>query len=204
MNYIYEVAVLQKSKRDFVGTVLGGWQASGIATFQTGLPLTITTSNFDPAGVGFIPALVAGGRPNVICDPNQRRRNTQGQWFNTACFTPNPLQARRTFRIRSRHRRRGMIFGPRTKRVDFKATKNIRFRRNDALAAVRRSVQCFEYDKFPHLELKRNRHHFRSGFSASRDPRAASVRGEIQLLGFRESINFGSRSFKKGVSRFFC
>ncbi|HEX8367780.1 MAG TPA: TonB-dependent receptor [Pyrinomonadaceae bacterium] len=127
VNYVYEVPFF-KNRRDFAGTVFGGWQASGIATFQTGLPLTITTSNFDPAGLGFVSALVAGGRPNVICDPNEGAPHTQGQWFNTACFVANPTA---TTNVNLPNiagtAGRGIVEGPGTRRVDFTLSKNIYF-----------------------------------------------------------------------------
>src|SRR5258705_4610031 len=39
MNYIYELPFFAEQK-DFVGKVLGGWQASGIISYFTGLPMT--------------------------------------------------------------------------------------------------------------------------------------------------------------------
>jgi hypothetical protein len=126
MNYIYELPFFSKQE-GFVGKVLGGWQASGIVTYNTGLPFTVTTSNYDPAGVGFIPALVAGGRPNILCNPNENAPGTQQQYFNTACFTANPLASATNIANVPGTAPRGVIFGPRTFRIDFKATKNIRF-----------------------------------------------------------------------------
>jgi hypothetical protein len=125
-NYVYEVPFF-KNRNDIVEAVLGGWQASGIVTFQTGLPLTVTTSNYDPSGLGFISALVAGGRPNVICDPNQGGAQTQGQWFNTACFTPNPLATSTSVPNIVGTAGRGIVHGPGTRRVDFTLAKNIYF-----------------------------------------------------------------------------
>ncbi len=89
-NYIYELP-FYRSQRGLAGKLFGGIQLQGIASFQTGIPFTVTTSSYDPAGLGFIPALVAGGRPNITCNPNQGGAQTQQQWFNTACFTLNPL-----------------------------------------------------------------------------------------------------------------
>ena len=70
VNYIYELP-FYKDQKGFAGKLLGGWEVQGIATYQTGLPFTVTTSAFDPAGLGFIPALIAGGRPNILCNPNE-------------------------------------------------------------------------------------------------------------------------------------
>ncbi|MEZ5346833.1 MAG: carboxypeptidase regulatory-like domain-containing protein [Pyrinomonadaceae bacterium] len=126
LNYVYELPFFDK-QQDFVGKVLGGWQVSGIITSQTGLPLTVTTSSFDPAGLGFIPALVAGGRPNLVCNPNEGGAQTQQQWFNTACFTPNPATTATNIPNTVGTSGRGVVFGPPTNRIDFTLVKNIRF-----------------------------------------------------------------------------
>src|SRR5215475_134221 len=49
INYIYELPFF-RNQAGFVGKSLGGWQVSGIANYQTGLPMTATTSNLDYAG----------------------------------------------------------------------------------------------------------------------------------------------------------
>ncbi|MBC8029864.1 MAG: carboxypeptidase regulatory-like domain-containing protein [Pyrinomonadaceae bacterium] len=126
INYIYELPFLRK-RTDFVGKAFGGWQVSGIATWNTGLPLTATTSNFDAAGLGNNPALVSGNRPNVTCDPNSGGAQTQAQWFNTTCFTPNPLATATNVPNVVGNAGRGIINGPPTTRFDFTLTKAIRF-----------------------------------------------------------------------------
>ncbi len=126
VNYIYELPFFSKQD-NFVGKVLGGWQASGIVVYNTGLPFTVVTSNFDPAGLGFIPALVAGGRPNITCDPNANAPHTQQQFFNTGCFTTNPTTAVTNSTNTPGTSPRGVINGPNTFRTDFTMTKNIRF-----------------------------------------------------------------------------
>ena len=89
VNYIYELPFFRKQS-NFAGKILGGWQASGIVVYNSGLPFTVVTSNFDPAGLGNNPALVAGNRPNLLCDPNENAPHTLQQWFNIACFERNP------------------------------------------------------------------------------------------------------------------
>jgi hypothetical protein len=141
MNFIYELP-FYKSQEGFVGKLLGGWQASGIAIYNTGLPFTAATSNYDPAGVGFIPALVAGGRANVICNPNANAPHGQ-QWIQPIfipgptpgttvlnpdrCFEPNPATNATGLANTLGSSARGIIQGPRTFRIDLKGTKNIRF-----------------------------------------------------------------------------
>lgn len=130
VNYVYELPFFDKQK-GFVGKVLGGWQASGIITLNTGLPFTAVTSNFDPAGLGIILANPAG-RPNLLCDPNQGGAQTVQQWFNTACFQlnpglTNPDGSRLLVPNTVGNTARGNIQGPGTQRVDFSMFKNLRF-----------------------------------------------------------------------------
>ncbi|MDQ2746785.1 MAG: hypothetical protein M3T96_05945, partial [Acidobacteriota bacterium] len=128
-NFVYELPFFNK-QQNLIGKILGGFQTSGIFTYQTGLPFTATTSNFDPAGLGLINANPTA-RPIVTCDPNANAPNTQGQFFNTACFQLNPLNTANTtalgFTNNPGNAGRGIIFGPRTVRLDLTASKNIRF-----------------------------------------------------------------------------
>jgi hypothetical protein len=126
VNYIYELPFFSK-QQGFIGKLLGGYQVSGIVTYNTGLPFTVTTSAFDPAGVGFIPAAVAGGRPNILCNPNDGAPNTREQFFNTNCFERNPLSTETGLSNTVGTSGRGVIQGPRTFRVDFTLVKNLRF-----------------------------------------------------------------------------
>jgi hypothetical protein len=87
-NWVYDLPFFDKG-HGLASLLLGGWQFQGIATYQTGLPLTVTTSNYDPSGIGLIPALVAGARPDVICNPNANAPHTQQAWI-TPVFIPNP------------------------------------------------------------------------------------------------------------------
>jgi hypothetical protein len=135
VNYIYELPFFNK-RHDFVGNVLGGWQASGIVTWQTGLPFTATTSNLDFAGTGLINANPAA-RPNLLCNPNVGAPHTVEQYFNIACFQLNPANTVNTrlagFATVPGTAGRGVIEGPPTFRVDFTMSKNIRFGEHMAL-----------------------------------------------------------------------
>ncbi len=91
-NYVYDLPLgkgqhfLSDTNR-FANALVSGWTVNGIATFQSGFPLPLTSTsnalvnNFNVVTV----------RPNVVagCNANiggsaQSRLN---QWFNTACFT---------------------------------------------------------------------------------------------------------------------
>lgn len=124
-NFVYELP-FYRDQKGFVGKILGGWQASGIVTYQTGLPFTPTVSAFDPSGIGLIPPPTTVARPNVTCDPNVGGAQTVQQWFNTSCFQVTPISgavANNLFPSGGR----GIVNGPRTRRVDFTMSKNLRF-----------------------------------------------------------------------------
>ncbi|MBO0858806.1 MAG: TonB-dependent receptor [Chloracidobacterium sp.] len=65
-----------------VNTILGGWNLTGIHTFQSGLGLTPNQSGGAVLDLGG----ERRGRPNLIGDPNGPQ--TIDQWFNTAAFSP--------------------------------------------------------------------------------------------------------------------
>lgn len=124
VNYVYEIPLFAKQE-GFTGKVLGGWQFSGITTYQTGLPFTVTTSNLDAAGTGLINANPAA-RPNLLCDPNENAPHTFEQWFNIACFQTN-AQAVLSPSNTLGSAPRGIVQGPSTFRTDITMSKNIRF-----------------------------------------------------------------------------
>ena len=125
INYIYELPFF-RNDRGLAGMLLGGWQASGIVTFQTGLPFTVTTSSFDAAGLGNSPARISGNRPTLLCDPNAGAPHTPQQWFNTACFAPNPDPGDLIVNVPG-SAGRNIVNGPPTKRVDLTLSKNFHF-----------------------------------------------------------------------------
>lgn len=129
INYVYELPFF-KTQRGLTGKLLGGWQLNGIATYNSGLPFTATTSNYDPAGLGILNTNPAG-RPNVLCDPNQGGNRTLQSYFNTACFQLNPaiVDANGNRIIVPNtvgNTARGNITGPPTYRFDLTAVKNLR------------------------------------------------------------------------------
>lgn len=169
VNWIYELPFF-RGDRGWAGMLLGGWEVQGIGTYQTGLPFTVTTSAFDPAGVGFIPALVAGGRPNVTCNPNSGAPQTQQQWFNTDCFTPNPASSATDIENVVGNAGRGIINGPDMKRVDFTISKNFRFTESMRLQLRAEAFNVFNWTNFNTLSLNVTSASFGDVLTA-RDPR---------------------------------
>ncbi|MDX6383100.1 MAG: hypothetical protein QOK48_673 [Blastocatellia bacterium] len=125
ISYIYELP-FYRGQHDFAGKLLGGWQVSGLALYRSGVPFTPATSSFDAAGLGLVPALVAGARPNALCDPNSNAPRTLQQYFNTACFQANPTVTTTGVANVIGNASRGAIDGPTTTRFDLTLAKNIR------------------------------------------------------------------------------
>ncbi|HMS40715.1 MAG TPA: hypothetical protein PKE69_10845, partial [Pyrinomonadaceae bacterium] len=169
LNYIYELPFFSK-QQDFVGKILGGWQASGIITYNTGLPFTVVTSAYDPSGIGFIPALVQGGRPNLLCNPNDGGAGTQQQYFNTGCFQLNPATTATNIVNSPGTSPRGVIFGPDLFRVDFKMTKNLRFGERIRVQLFGEAFNIFNKTNFNTLSLNVTAANFGQVLTA-RDPR---------------------------------
>ncbi|MDT5269491.1 MAG: hypothetical protein QOH49_1677 [Acidobacteriota bacterium] len=143
-NYIYELPFM-KEQHGFSGKVLGGWQVTGLVSLQTGLPFTVTT-NYDAAGLGNIPALVAGNRPNLICNPNDNAPHTFEQWFNLSCVQANPTAA--PFSNTLGNAGRGIVNGPSTKRFDFSLFKNVRFNERFRLQLRGEVFNIFNHTNF--------------------------------------------------------
>jgi hypothetical protein len=100
LNYVYTLPFF-KTGHGFKNTALGGWEVSGIATFQTGLPATVTTSSLDAAGLGLLGSSGASARPDMVCNPNSGGSHLFNgvtgpggpTWFNISCFQPTPQGA---------------------------------------------------------------------------------------------------------------
>ena len=121
INYIYELPFL-RAQQGVLGHVLGGWQLSGIITYNSGLPFTATTSNSDPAGIGFLGPSASAPRPNQAGDPNTNAPHTVTEWFNKSAFADVPAGTNLVANAG-----RGTIDGPPTHRWDLTLMKNFKF-----------------------------------------------------------------------------
>lgn len=116
MSYVWELPLARKT-RGWQRQTLGGWELSGINSFQSGLPLTIGGS-VDWAGIG------TTQRPNVVGVPT--RLKTLARWFNTAAFAAPPLG---TFGNAGR----GLVRGPGINNWNLSVHKKFPLRENMAL-----------------------------------------------------------------------
>jgi len=82
-------------------SVLGGWQASGIFSTQTGTPFTV----YDGGSYNnYSGTYQLADRPNYVSNPNSGGAKTAKQWFNTAAFA---AQAKGQFGTAGRNTVRG-------------------------------------------------------------------------------------------------
>ena len=168
-NYVYELPWHQ-SQEGFAGRLLGGWQVSGIATAYSGLPFTVTTSAWDPSGIGLLHAgTPTAGRPDMICDPNQGGDRTIGEFFNTACFADSPASA-----IRGGNAPRGAVNGPPLYRFDFTLMKNIRFGESTRMQLRGEAFNIFNHTNFSAISVGRTAANF-GAVTTTRDPRVIQL-----------------------------
>jgi hypothetical protein len=179
VNYIYELPFF-KQQHGFVGKTLGGWQVSGISVYNTGLPFTAVTSSFDAAGLGNVPALVSGNRPNVLCDPNANATHDRLQYFNTACFQLNPTTTTTGVRNVAGNAGRGIIEGPSTQRVDFSLIKNIQFSENVRLQLRGEAFNIFNHTNFRTLSVNVTAANY-GQVTAVRDPRTIQLGAKLSF-----------------------
>lgn len=94
----------------FASAMLGGWGVSPVYVWQTGQPLTPSTSA-DLANSG------ATNRPNYVCNANAGAPHTIQKWFNTQCYV-----AQTQYTYGNAHK--GGIQGPGQNNVNISVQRN--------------------------------------------------------------------------------
>ncbi len=94
-NFVWDLPWL-RAQQGFIGHVLGGWEISGIQTFQTGIPATVASNQLiDPTGADCLGPSPCSLRANQVGDPNSGQPRSYENWFNAAAFT-NPVAGQTT------------------------------------------------------------------------------------------------------------
>ena len=141
-------------------------------------PRPFATSSFDAAGLGNVPALVAGNRPNVLCDPNANAPHDRLQFFNTACFALNPTNTATGVTNVVGNGGRGVIMGPTTTRVDFSLIKNIQFSENVKLQLRGEAFNIFNHTNFRTIIVNVTAANY-GQVTAVRDPRTIQLGAKL-------------------------
>ena len=101
---------LLNHKNWFDTQVIGGWQAGGILTVQSGLPFNASANDLSDTG-GF-----HAQRANQVCNGNRPQGQSFNHWFNTTCFVQPGVG-------RLGNERRDNLIGPRTTNLDMSFSK---------------------------------------------------------------------------------
>lgn len=119
-NYVYDLPFF-KSQQGMLGHLAGGWEFSGIVTFQSGLPFTVSSPfDSDPTGQGCLGASPCAVRPDLVGDPNAGNQ-TLVNWFNTSAFAAVPAG-----QFHNGTAGRGSVIGPGFSRWDLSLFKNLK------------------------------------------------------------------------------
>jgi len=141
---------------------------------------TVTT-NFDAAGLGNIPALIAGNRANVLCNPNAGGARTFESWFNTACFEKSPTAPPVANVVGNGGR--GIILGPPTQRFDLSLFKNLEFGNE---GKVRLQLRAEAFNVFNHTN-------FRNLSGTSKISVTSGTFGFVNAVRDPRTIQFGAK-----------
>jgi hypothetical protein len=148
-NYVYDLPFF-KAQQGVAGHLLGGWEVSGITTFESGTPFTIYqyydpfdsyiwgTANTYPGGIGIDYNSNLAPRADVIGNPHGP--GTVAEFFNTAAFT----DAIGHFGSAGN----GIIVGPGLVNWDISAMKNIKFTEQ-----VHAQFRCELFNAFNHASF---------------------------------------------------
>ena len=142
-----------------VGAVLGGWQAGGITTIQSGEAVTATLSS-DVSNTGsFSP------RPNQIHDPYDfnfipdentftnvygctPKKQTLQCWYNPLAFATPDLAPGQNFARQFGNSKIGNLRGPDLVDVDFVLQKNFRIRESQQVEFRAEFFNLFNHSNF--------------------------------------------------------
>jgi hypothetical protein len=141
LNYVYELPFF-RNQSGFMGHALGGWQFSGITSFASGSPFTVTTSGVDPGALGFLGSSSSGGRPDLITKPSLiPSARTRLKWFETGAFAFAPAGRPGTSP-------RGVIVGPGYQKWDMTLSKRFKFTERMNLQFRTEAYNVFNHTNF--------------------------------------------------------
>jgi hypothetical protein len=85
-NFVYDIPLMKNAQNRFMKTALGGWEVSGIVTFETGAPLNIGLNGNNVSSI--VPQ--TNNRPDQSGAATNNPHTVQ-QWFDTSIYSmPGP------------------------------------------------------------------------------------------------------------------
>jgi hypothetical protein len=144
-SYIWELPVghgkrFLPSVSGIAGRIVGGWELQGIATYQTGSPLGMSTSNNTSSSLG------GGQRPNWTGqDVSLGSSSTVDRWFNTAQFSQPS-----TYSFGTAPRAFANVRADSARNLDFTLSKMTVIRERHALQL---RVECFNLLNTPRFGI---------------------------------------------------
>lgn len=151
-----------------VNALAGGWELSGIITFQSGYPFSVL-ANQDFSNTGSL-----SPRPDRIC--NGAGPQTVAEWFNTSCFATDALsQALANGTPRFGNSGKNILFGPGLQQWDVSVIK-----RNPLTERVNLEFRAEFFNLFNH-----------PNFGIPGATIGSSTAGQITSAGSPRDIQFG-------------
>jgi len=138
-NYIYTLPFFMKSTNAVARTALGGWELSGVTTFQSGAPNSVTVPT-DIARIG-----ASSARASVTGNPNLSAGDrTPAHWFRTEAFVNPTLMTPGVFGNSGRN----ILIGPGFQQWDLSLLKNFRIFETRNLQFRAESFNVFNHTNF--------------------------------------------------------
>ncbi len=158
---------------------LGGWELSGIFTYNSGLPLTVTSSlGNDPGGLGSVnnASSAAGVRPDLIGDVNSGSDiHTINKWFNTAAFAEVPVGV-----VRPGNAGRSILDAPGIVRWDFSLFKTFTITERARFQLRGEAFNVMNHANFNAPTVALGNANF-GRILGARDPRQIQVAGKLMF-----------------------
>ncbi|MBI3683158.1 MAG: TonB-dependent receptor [Acidobacteria bacterium] len=167
LNYVYELPVFKNAKGP-MGRILGGWQISGITSFQSGLPFNVTQAG-DVANFG---GGTGGQRPDLAGNPHEGRGQSLQRYFNTAAYqqVTRPLGIG-TAPVNSAR-------GPGINNFDLAVLKNIAIREGVRFQLGMESFNILNHAQFEGVGSQLGATNF-GVVTSARDPRVIQIRAKL-------------------------
>ena len=138
-NYIYTLPFFAKSSNAIARNVLGGWEVSGVTSFQSGAPTSVTAP-VDAARIG-----AGSSRASVIGNPVVSRSDrTPERWFDGKAFLNPALMTPGRFGDGGRNN----LLGPGFQNWDISLLKNFQLRERARMQFRFESFNTFNHPNF--------------------------------------------------------